>query len=217
MEEFEGNGQLNSLLLLLKYFEIDFEEVIEEKKRIVEAKSILKEFSAPWRPIPFDLNNFDTVNFDFTQVLGEDFDPSAPTLIIAECCFMYLTAQATDNFLTWATETLKSVTLCSFDPILAEDLDADRFARTMLDNFESRGLDTRGLLAYPSTPSIISRFSRHFPAVQTFSMLQLERDSEAEFLVSGQERRVMAMKTALDEYEEWALLASHYLLIIAKK
>ena len=214
VDEFKGkkNGKLDNL----RYFEIDFEQVIDEKRRIVERTPSLKELSSSWRPISFDLNG----NIEKLE-LGPDFDPEAPTLVVAECCLMYLTAFAGDNLIAWAGNFLKSnsVTFCSFDPILADDLKADRFAKTMLDNFETRGLDTRALLAYPSKSSVIRRFTatNNFLTVDAYTLLQLERDNLTEFLVSGQDRRHMAIKAALDEFEEWNLLANHYLLIIARK
>lgn len=194
----------------LTYFEIDFDQVIREKRRLVEMKPILKELSSAWRPISFDLNEGIS-----EEIFGNDFDPSFPTLIIAECCFMYLTAEAGDKIISWCGNTFKSsVTLCSFDPILADDIKADPFAKVMLDNFDKRGLDTRALLEYPSRQSTIDRFKKHFPVVNSFTMLQLET---TESLVSKQQRREVLIKAALDEYEEWNLLADHYLLIIAQK
>lgn len=197
----------------LKYLEIDYSQVMEEKQRIIETTPELKELSANWHPISFDLNGNIS---DFSTTLQPHFHPALPTLIIAECCLMYLTAEAGDALINWfAAEP--AVTFCSFDPVLADDLDSDRFARVMLDNFEQRGLDTRALLKYPSPSSTRSRFAAHLPSIQQFTMLQLERDPAAEFLVNSQERQHLSVKAALDEYEEWNLLASHYLLTIATK
>ena len=194
----------------LKYFEIDFDQIIREKIRIVEIKPILKERSSSWRPISFDLNG--GIN---EEIFGNDFDASVPALIIAECCLMYLTAESGDKIISWCGNTFKSsVTFCSFDPILANDLKSDPFAKVMLENFDKRGLDTRALLEYPSKQSTINRFMKHFPLVDSFTMLQLET---TESLVSKQERREVLIKSALDEYEDWTLLASHSLLIVARK
>lgn len=195
----------------LKYFELDFKQILEEKRRIVEGKPALKELSKNWRPISCDLNGLSNLS----DLLGTEFDPSVPTLIIAECCLMYLTAEAGDKIIAWSAATLKSCHFCSFDPILADNLESDRFAKTMLDNFEDRGLDTRALLEYPSLASTVARFSKHFGAVEGYTMIDLERDESTEFLVSKQQRRELAIKAALDEYEEWELLASHYLFILA--
>lgn len=191
---------------------MDYDQIVQEKRRIVENAVILRELSHSLRLISCNLNE----KFD-AAVLGTDFDPQAPTLIISECCLMYLTAESGDNLISWAGNSLKSVTFCSFDPILAEDMDSDRFSKTMLENFEKRGLETKALLKYPSKQSTLNRFFKYFPSVEAFTMLQLDRDASAEFIVSKQQRREVAMKTALDEYEEWNLLADHYLLIIAKK
>lgn len=198
----------------LKYIELDFIQIVEEKRRIIEKSAVLKELSQPLRLVSCNLNE----KFDnFSEILGNDFDPEAPTLIISECCLMYLTAESGDNLISWAGNNLKSVIFCSFDPILANDLNSDRFAKTMLDNFEKRGLDTKALLEYPSKQAVLNRFSKKFPSVDGFTMLQLERDEATEFLVSKQQRREVAIKTALDEYEEWNMLADHYLLVISKK
>lgn len=209
---FRFMDEFNKNIGNLTYFELDFNQIIEEKRRIIENTVVLKELSDPLRLISFNLNE----KFD-TEILGNDFDPQAPTLIIAECCLMYLTADSGDNLISWTGNSLNSVTFCSFDPFLSDDLNSDRFAKTMLDNFEKRGLDTKALLEYPSKQSALNRFLNYFPVVDAFTMLQLERDASAEFLVSKQQRREVSIKTALDEYEEWNMLADHYLLVIAKK
>lgn len=198
----------------LTYFEIDFEQVIREKQRIVENSPKLSGISANWRPVSLDLNS---PQLNLSTALGTDFNPEKPTLIIAECCLMYLTSVSGDNLISWAASTCKSVYFCSFDPILAENLKLDPFARTMLDNFEDRGLDTASLLKYPTRESVKNRFSSLFSSVESFTMLQLEQDESAADLVSKEERRKLAIMAALDEYEEWNLLANHYLLVIAKK
>lgn len=206
VDEFNGN------LGKLKYIEIDFGQVIDEKRRIIEKSPILKDLSSIWHPISFDLNE------DPEKLPKTDFNFNAVTLIISECCLMYLNAESGDNLISWISNNFKSsITFCSFDPILSDDLISDRFAKTMLDNFEARGLDTRALLKYPSRNSTIQRFENHFISVECYSMLQLEREHETEFLVSSPRRRQMAIKAALDEFEEWNLLANHYILIIAKK
>lgn len=210
--------EFNKELGNLKYFEIDFDFVIEEKKRIIEntPELIELELDGHWCPIKFDLNikSEDEISNLFK---GFDFDVESPTLILAECCLMYLTPLSGDHLISWAAKTLKYVTFCSFDPVLSDDLESDRFAKTMLDNFQQRGLSIDALLAYPSKQSTLGRFSfSNNLNVKAFTMLQLEQDPETEFLVSKQQRREMAFKTALDEYEEWNLLAQHYLLVIAK-
>ena len=203
MEEF-GNE-----LEGLKYFEIDFDQVMGDKRRIVEMNPSLKDLSRAWRPISLDLN--DGIS---KEIFGDDFDSSIPTLVIAECCLMYLTAEAGDELISWCGNTFNSsITFCSFDPKLSDDLKSDPFAKVMLENFEKRGLDTRSLLQYPSRQSTIDRFMKHFDAVDSFTMLQLET---TESLVSKQHRRDVLIKAALDEYEEWNLLADHYILILAK-
>lgn len=206
---FRFTDEFENKLEGLKYFEIDFNQVIREKKRVVDMKPVLKELSASWRPISFDLN--EGIN---NEIFGNDLDSSLPTLIISECCLMYLTADSGDKILSWCGNAFKSsLTFCSFDPILSDDLKSDPFSKVMLENFEKRGLDTRSLLEYPSRNSTIDRFRKHFSTVEFFTMLQLET---TESLVSKQQRREFMIKAALDEYEEWNLLANHYLLILAK-
>lgn len=205
----------------LKYFEIDFDFVIKEKQRIIESTPELVELElgVHWCPIKLDLNCIKNED-DISILLKEfDFEVEAPTLIFAECCLMYLTASSGNLLISWATKTLKSFTFCSFDPVLSDDLESDRFAKTMLHNLQQRGLNIDALLAYPSKQTTLNRFLNHNISsinVDAFTMLQLEHDPETEFLISKSQRREMAFKAALDEYEEWNLLAQHYLLVILK-
>lgn len=197
----------------LKYYELDYAQVMEEKRRIIDSKPRLSALSAVWIPISCDLNE----STNLSSLLGDrKFNPDNPTLMIAECCLMYLTAGSGDSILSWAADNLKSVEFCSFDPVLSDNLNTDRFARTMLQNFEARGLDTQSLLQYPSKSSISARFSKYFSQVQVFTMLELEEGASTEHLVSSSLRNELMMKAALDEYEEWHLLAEHYALVLAK-
>lgn len=211
VEEFQFPSRFS-----LKYFEIDFESVIDTKRSIISKNEILQTKSSyGLNLIPFDLNTVSDNIEVFNAVLIEaGFDFSCPTLVVSECCFMYLTAEAGNSLISWAA-SLKTSIICSFDPILSDNLEKDHFAQVMLDNFEDRGLDTRTLLAYPSINAVSCRFQTHFTSINAFTMLELEQSIQTRSLVSDEQRRILNIKAALDEYEEWHLLASHYLLVIS--
>lgn len=208
-----------------RYFECDFESVITVKQAIIQEHACLATRTDSLRLIPIDLNamamamdSADNAGNGLSAHLTADFDPSGNTLIIAECCLMYLSARAGDALLDWASQlTAPSVSVCSFDPVLAACLQTDRFAQRMLDNLQDRGLDPQSLSQYPSRESIVARFQMRFSHVTTHTMLDLERSEETVGWVNLEQRQQLNRHAALDEYEEWTLMAEHYLFLLATK
>jgi [phosphatase 2A protein]-leucine-carboxy methyltransferase len=130
-----------------------------------------------------------------------------PTLFLSECCLMYLKSEIGDEIVNFIS-TLKDCWFCLFDPILLDD----KFGQIMFENFISRNFNVNSLLNYSSIHSIKKRFEK-FKDIQFWKMIDLEDSS----LLSDEDKKILKFKLFLDEYEEWNLLASHYLLILARQ
>ena len=189
-----------------QYFEIDFDSVIASKEAVIKADSELSNLNSNLHLIACDLNELGTLETILHN--HPQFDASLQTLFIAECLFMYLRAEAVDALLQFASRISNSK-LIAFDPVISDD----SFSRVMQDNLQDRGVEPGNLL---SLPQIKSRFSAHFGKVEVFSMAQLEADDETLCFVSLEDRKTLRIKAALDEYEEWFLLAGHYYLVTAE-
>jgi len=84
-------------------------------------------------------------------------DFSAPTLIIAECVFVYLEPAATSAFLSWLAKRFAGAPLVL---VAHEQINMnDRFGQVMLDNLRARGCPLRGVPACADKTAQEARYS----------------------------------------------------------
>ncbi|KAE8375191.1 S-adenosyl-L-methionine-dependent methyltransferase [Aspergillus bertholletiae] len=153
-------------------------------------------------------------------------DTTLPTLLISECCLVYLSPSEAADVVGYFTETLfpgaggKSngdaaggdtgradsgtpVGLILYEPIRPNDA----FGRTMVSNLATRGIHLQTLQQYASLAAQRRRLQE-----QGFSGGQAAAD--VDFIwkrwVSEEEKERVSGLEMLDEMEEWRLLAQHY-------
>ncbi|KAK4157261.1 S-adenosyl-L-methionine-dependent methyltransferase [Chaetomidium leptoderma] len=133
------------------------------------------------------------------------FLPTAPTLLLSECCLCYLPPQTTTSLLHHFTMSSSSslLSLVLYEPILPHD----SFGKTMVSNLAARGIAMPTLDVYP-TAADQERRLREAGFVRSESV-----DGIWEGWVSEAEKeRVDGLEGGLDEVEEWRLLAGHYIV-----
>lgn len=149
-------------------------------------------------------------------------DPELPTLLISECCLVYLSPTEASQVVEYFTEHLggpatpgdkedaprKSKTSAPLGLILYEPIrPGDAFGRTMVSNLAARGIHLQTLHKFDSLDAQRSRLHE-----QGFVNEQCAADID--FLwnnwVSESEKERVAGLEMLDEMEEWQLLARHY-------
>lgn len=88
--------------------------------------------SSVYRLIPGDLRAFG----DLHDRLEELLDPSLPTLLIAECVFIYLDERYSDGILQWFVEHYSAAGLACllYDPVGLHD----SFGKVMINNLQVR-------------------------------------------------------------------------------
>lgn len=163
-----------------------------------------------------DENNPDApVTTETTDILKE-VDTTLPTLLISECCLVYLSPTEADDVVHYFTKTLfanaqrspdTTITvplgLILYEPIRPDD----PFGRTMVSNLATRGIHLQTLHRYASLEAQRKRLSE-----QGFDRGQEAADVDFiwERWVSENEKERVARLEMLDEMEEWRLLARHY-------
>lgn len=140
-------------------------------------------------------------------------DNTLPTLLISECCLVYLSPTDAVDVLSYFTNTLfppSSATsaatplgLILYEPIRPHD----RFGETMVSNLAARGIHLQTLHRYASLGLQKKRLQDSgFDAGQGAADVDFIWDR----WVSEAEKERVAALEMLDEIEEWKLLASHY-------
>ncbi|KAI5305721.1 carboxy methyl transferase for protein phosphatase 2A [Ascosphaera pollenicola] len=134
-------------------------------------------------------------------------DPSLPTLMISECCLIYLPPKEADNVLAYFMQTLfPSTTPISF--VLYEPINPhDAFGRTMVTNLATRGIILETLDKYDS---LDKERKRLFDSGLTSGQRAGDIDFLWEKWIMQDEKDRVARIEMLDELEEWKLLSQHY-------
>ncbi|KAL4743250.1 leucine carboxyl methyltransferase 1 [Aspergillus similis] len=141
----------------------------------------------------------------------QDFvDTTLPTLLLSECCLIYLSPDEADGVVRYFTHTLfpaseesETLALVLYEPIRPDDA----FGRTMVANLAARGIQLQTLHRYASLGAQRQRLREH-----GFNGGQAAADVDFlwERWVAEEEKERVAALEMLDEVEEWKLLAQHY-------
>ena len=138
-----------------------------------------------------------------------DIDPLLPTLLISECCLIYLDPSAADAAVNYFTKYLfppsTPLGIILYEPINP----SDAFGKVMVSNLAQRGIVLQTLRRYGSLEAQMERmrvygfFGKHGADVKHLW----------ETGVSEAEKERISGLEMMDEVEEWNLLASHYCVV----
>lgn len=178
---------------------------------------------------PLDLRDLASGTASSQEQVGylKEVDITIPTLLISECCLVYLSPSEADGVVDYFTRKLFSPTsvvntdetetktapettptstplgLIIYEPIRPED----PFGRTMISNLAARGIHLQTVHKYASLETQRKRLRDHgFETGQSAS----DVDFLWERWVREEEKERVGGLEMLDEIEEWQLLARHY-------
>jgi [phosphatase 2A protein]-leucine-carboxy methyltransferase len=134
-----------------------------------------------------------------------------PTLLLSECCLIYLPPEEAIGVLEFFTNHLlhkSSSDSTPFGLVLYEPIRPDDpFGKTMVSNLATRGIQLQTLHRYASLAAQKQRLNDHgFHSGQGAADI----DFIWQHWVSEVEKERVAALEMLDEIEEWRLLAQHY-------
>lgn len=130
-------------------------------------------------------------------------DPKLPTLLISECCLIYLSPLEAQKVLAYFTNTFSSAPLAItiYEPINPHD----SFGKTMVKNLIARGLHLQTMEMYSNLDEQKTRLRE----------IGFEsRSEDVNFIwhewIDGAEKERVESLEWMDEIEEFVLLAKHY-------
>ncbi|KAF1955701.1 Clavaminate synthase-like protein [Byssothecium circinans] len=156
-----------------------------------------------------DLRDLSTLE----KLLKTELDlTSSSLLFVAEVSLTYMPVPDSDSLIRWAS-TLEDARFCLLEQYLPQGCDHP-FAQTMLRHFEKLQTPIQAIKQYPSLSQQISRFGG-----AGWSTLKLARNlwdlwSDDGFTPPTARHGLDAVEP-FDEWEEFALFAGHYFLIVA--
>lgn len=212
----------------LLYHEIDFSANTTEKLKALSRHSELRRHIA----LPYDRSStkvtLDTVPDDDTLHAGnyhvyptdlrlldpleisphrfEYLEKDLPTLIISECCLVYLDPATADRVALYFTQHLfpasTPIGLVLYEPINPHDA----FGKVMVSNLAARGIVLQTLRKYGSLEAQAARMRAYgFEGSGGADVNTLWSKG-----VEEKEKERVAGLEMVDEVEEWELLAGHY-------
>ncbi|KAJ6156427.1 Leucine carboxyl methyltransferase eukaryotic [Penicillium chrysogenum] len=171
---------------------------------------------------PVDLRSLSTCSDPTAALPG--VETGLPTLLISECCLIYLSPAEAEQVVAFFTQRLfghgrvvpgtgdglpeAQVNVAPLGLVLYEPIRPnDAFGRTMVSNLAARGIQLKTLSRYASLAAQRDRFQD-----QGFGDGQAAADIEFIWKrwVNEDEKERVAGLEMLDEMEEWQLLAQHY-------
>ncbi|KAJ9637035.1 carboxy methyl transferase for protein phosphatase 2A [Knufia peltigerae] len=140
-------------------------------------------------------------------------DTSLPTLIISECCLIYLPPDDADAVLRYFSNLFPSGTplaIVIYEPIRPHD----SFGKTMVNNLMNRGIQLKTLEKYAGLAEQRARLETHGFKSGEAGTLGGSRSVDVDFIwrewVDGGEKERIDGLEWMDEVEEFVLLAKHY-------
>lgn len=201
------------------YHEFDFPANTAQKVSIINRSRILSELIS--NPLSVRPDTLDSPDYHIHPVdlrtLDLSVEPSAsfkkieralPTLIISECCLIYLTPAVADTVALYFTKFLFPQTtplgLILYEPINPHD----PFGKVMVSNLAARGIVLQTLRKYGSLEAQAARMK-----VYGFDDSRGADVNELWKKVQEAEKERVAGLEMVDEVEEWELLAEHYSVV----
>jgi [phosphatase 2A protein]-leucine-carboxy methyltransferase len=147
---------------------------------------------------------------DFSRI-GISLD--IPTLMLSECCLIYLSPEDADlvfSYFTMAFPPATPVGVIVYEPIRPHDA----FGRTMVSNLTARGIHLQTLTAHDSLAAQKERMRKHGFGGTEESNAMGAQAADIDFIwnawIEAKEKERVENLEWMDEVEEWRLLARHY-------
>lgn len=158
-------------IMISKYVELDFPDLVEEKRGIIDRTDMLSRFVGPeYELISCDLRKTD----ELREILKKCVRRDVPTVLLAEMVFVYLEERVSTAILELTlNDVLKNDTaalLIAYDAMRPDD----RFGEVMVHNLASRGVYLRGIKDLPTPEAHAARCKKvGLTDVMATSMKQL--------------------------------------------
>ena len=138
-----------------------------------------------------------------------EIDRTLPTLIISECCLVYLTPAAADTVALYFSKHIfhssTPIGMILYEPINPHDA----FGKVMVSNLAARGIVLQTLRKYGSLEAQAARMKAYgFDDSRGMSVNEIWEKG-----VDEKEKERIAGLEMVDEVEEWELLAGHYCVV----
>ncbi|KAL9968447.1 hypothetical protein ACROYT_G026824 [Oculina patagonica] len=213
------------LLKDTKYFEVDFPEVVKQKaslilqhKELSQALGTITSRNEEWLGGGIDSEKYSLLGCNLknrpaleSSLQKCGLNTSLPTLLLSEVVLTYMDPpQSSTAIIGWAAQFFTSAMFVMFEQVSP----CDPFGIKMINHFKhSVGAPLHATEAFPTRQSQIQRFMEegwplvHCPTLNFFYYDTLPKEEKV---------RLEDLEP-FDEFEEWHLMCSHYMVLSAFK
>ncbi|KAF7638857.1 Leucine carboxyl methyltransferase 1 [Meloidogyne graminicola] len=205
-----------------KFVEFDFSSVTAKKIRQIQRSktvnlcSYFSESAVETQHSDLHCGDYHLLGADLRQIREfiqkletAKLDNSLPTLIIAECLFVYMDQQHSQNIIEELAKYFKTIAFINYEQVNMND----NFSKIMLDNLNNRGIHLPGLVVCES----LSTQKQRFFCFKFFKILFFRFSTVGFQTVNAWTINRIEMLEPLDERELLTQLLEHYCLIYAFK
>ena len=218
-----------SLCENVKFIDVDYPQLVEKKLGVLSQENMYAPsmlfnghhnsggLGENRSAVIFDTEHYCLVGCDLERlnllqdIFSKDIHLDDHTvLFIAEVSITYMNTAAADHLIHWAARFSNS-RFCLVEQILPDGPDHP-FAKTMLDHFAKQA-PLKSILKYPSLPSQRVRFMKGgWPRVYARNLWRVWQDP---MFLTDDDRIALDSVEPFDEWEELALFAGHYFVLVA--
>ncbi|KAJ5587316.1 LCM-domain-containing protein [Penicillium hispanicum] len=208
------------------FVDVDYEKLMAHKKNAIRQTEVITEVlgdidsgedqdaiqirSPRYIAVGCDLKNLEKLD----DVLRNSVLPSAgcSVLCIAEVSLTYMDIKSANEILIWASTLTSDVQFCMLEQLSPDGL-KHPFANTMMTNYNKIGTPLHAIHEFPTLAQQEQRFKRAgWAEARARSLWDLWSDTD---FVPSSLRKGLDSYEVFDEWEEFALSASHFFLLIA--
>ncbi|POS87310.1 hypothetical protein EPUL_000714 [Erysiphe pulchra] len=204
------------------FIDIDYRDLILRKRKLVQdvpdLSSILTNMQTSDDDVLLRSDQYLQVGCDLSEIarlhdiLSQAVDiKDSSILFIAEVSITYMDVNAADSLISWASQFLDAQ-FCLLEQLLPDGIEHP-FAQTMMAHFEKLKSPLGAVRKYQTKNAQMNRF-KDLGWKQVYARNLWELWSSDDFL-TAEERIALDGIEPFDEWEEFSLFGSHYLLLVA--
>ncbi|XP_072335487.1 tRNA wybutosine-synthesizing protein 4 isoform X1 [Scyliorhinus torazame] len=216
----KASGELKNVVV----YEVDFPNVVQRKATLIKNKQEFVELIGcideirPTQMGRLYLSSMDykLLGMDLTEIVELDhllmqtgLNPACPTLILSEVVLTYMKGESSSAVIHWAADRFPSAIFVVYEQIRPDD----PFGQVMQRHFTQLNSTLYALTQFPGKEAQRKRFlNEGWEECHCIDMNEFYVG-----FIPEQEKQRIELLEPFDEYEEWHLKCSHYLILSASK
>lgn len=214
----KASGELKNVIM----YEVDYPDVVQRKAMLIKNKQELVELiGCTDEKGPAQMGwlcgvDYKLLGIDLTEIVKLDatlmeigLNPACPTLLLSEVVLTYMKNERSSAVIRWAADRFSSAMFVVYEQIRPND----PFGQVMHQHFVQLNSTLHALVQFPGKEAQQKRFLQE----GWEECFCIDMNEFYVRYIPEHERQRIEMLEPFDEYEEWQLKCSHYIILCASK